>query len=165
MWQCCVWLGLVIYTTLLDHPSSLWEVRSCDPHTHSVYSTPHTGPPSAPTPPLNPHHTTLTATSFTAVWDTPTFDGGLPLRNYSIEILVLENTFCPVNYIWSVAVSGVEPTATVAMVTGLVPSYNYQFRVYGFNYEHRSASSSVVELATLGSGKQPLYIHALVLMQ
>ena len=78
------------------------------------------------------------------------------MRNYSIEILDRGNTFCPGNFIWSVAVSEVEPTATVAMVTGLVPSYDYQFRVFASNYEHRSTSSSVVELATLGSGKQPL---------
>ncbi len=111
------------------------------------------GPPEPPTAPQSPQHTALTPTSFTAQWTTPTSDGGLPLRNYTVEIRDQGNTFCPGTFAWTVAVAGVDPTARVATVTDLLPAYVYQYRVRAFNYEFSSPWSSTNTLTTPQTGK------------
>ncbi len=117
-----------------------------------MFFSPSLGPPEAPAPPMSPRHTSLTSTSFTVQWNEPSTDGGLPIRNYTVEIFEQGNSFCSGSFSWSVVAAGVDPTTFVATVTDLIPDFMYQYRVRAFNYEFSSDWSAVGRVETPSTG-------------
>ena len=109
-------------------------------------------PPTAPSKPLNPFSTSVTSTSFTAHWTTPTTNGGLPLRNYTIEVESTGRTLCTGSFDWEPLITGTDPLATSAVVGSLIPAFTYRFRITTFNFLFQSPSSDIVTVTTLESG-------------
>ena len=110
--------------------------------------------PMPPSPPRNPEATMITATSFTATWDPPVFDGRLSLLNFTVDIQRFGNSFCPGDLTFQPAVTGIGPNITSVTVESLYPSTQYQFRVVAFNFLFRSEPSTITDtFQTSPSGK------------
>lgn len=108
-----------------------------------------------PMPPSPPHSLTSVpngARSFTANWEAPEDDGGLPILDYTVEILNMGNQeFCPQpTQAWQLVA---RVTATEAVITaGVYSSFQYQFRVTAFNHLFNTTSTPSPTFTTLAAG-------------
>ena len=97
----------------------------------------------APSAPTNPQSSSITATTFLASWTAPSSNGGLALRNYTVETRRDGSEICPGDADYQVALEGISSGAMSATMRDLHPYSRYTFRVVAFNSVFRSPPSVV----------------------